>query len=227
MRDLLINPITIWIKWYFQSQKFLYLNRGKKIRLGYLAQVKASKVGLYATFYDRVAITHSIIDNYTYIGPNSKINNTSIGKFCSIGPDVKIGLGMHPTNLISTYPAFYSKQKQCQLTFTDKDYFDEAGCIHVGNDVWIGANVIVLDNVTIGSGAIIAAGAVVTKDVEPYSIVGGVPARLIKKRFSDSEIKKLIQIQWWNNDINWIRENHHYFNKPELFFKLFETQCNE
>ena len=93
----------------------------------------------------------------------------------------------------------------------EKNLFDEFPSTDIGNDVWIGNNVIIKYGVKIGDGAILGAGAVVTKDVEPYSIVGGVPAKVIKYRFSPDEIKFLLAFKWWDKDLNWLKENKHKF----------------
>lgn len=218
------NPITIWLYWLVRSRFILFKNRKKFLRLGYLTYVSNTKIGLYNTFYSHVSINNSEIDDFVYVASGTTILRTQIGRFCSIGPNVKIGLGLHPTNFISTHPAFYSTQKQCQITFADKNYFKELGKIIIGNDVWIGANVLILDNVSIGDGAIIAAGAVVTKDVEPYSVVGGLPARLIRMRFKYDEIQCLMGIEWWNRDIEWLKRNYALFNNPEDFFRLIDKR---
>jgi len=219
MKYLLKNPITIWLKWYFETIILLSKERGKNLKIGYLTSLNDVLIGKYNTFYDNIIISSSTIGDFVYIGSNTKISNATIGKFCSIGPDVKIGLGKHPSHLISTFPAFFATRKQCQITFADKDYFEESGPIVVGNDVWIGADAIIMDDVTIGDGAIIAAGAVVTKNVEPYAIVGGVPARLIKKRFAPDEIIKLQNFKWWDKDISWLTKNFRSFNYPDVFFE--------
>jgi acetyltransferase-like isoleucine patch superfamily enzyme len=121
-----------------------------------------------------------------------------VGSFCSIGPGTTIGgLGAHPLNMISTNPVFYSTLRQCGMTFSDADYFTEMKSVVLGNDVWVGANALILGGVTVGHGAVIAAGAVVTKDVPDYSVVGGVPAKVIKYRFTAEEIALLLKLQWW------------------------------
>ncbi|MDQ2179822.1 CatB-related O-acetyltransferase [Marinifilum sp. D714] len=217
MLKLLKNPMTIWFKWYLKSKKLQ--RRNKNLKIGYMSTLNNVSCGNYNTIYSNVLIDNTKLGNFVYVGGRTEICNASIGNFCSIAPDVKIGLGMHPTNFISTFPTFFSTRRQCQITFAKKNYFEEIGKVQIGNDVWIGANVIILDNVSIGNGAIIAAGAVVTKDVEPYSIVGGIPAKLIKKRFSESEIKKLESSKWWNKSNEWLEENFEMFNNPSEFFK--------
>jgi acetyltransferase-like isoleucine patch superfamily enzyme len=122
---------------------------------------------------------------------------------------------------VSTHPIFYSTKAQAGITFADRDYFEERKPIKIGNDVFIGANVIVLDGVTIGDGAIIAAGAVVTKNVPPYSIYGGVPAKLIRYRFEQETIDFLVNFQWWNKDREWLKNNFKYFHNIKEFFEEF------
>lgn len=215
------NPITIWLRWYFRYRKLLWRNRNKNIKVGYLSELINVKIGKYNTIYDNVFVTNSKIGDFVYIASNSRISNTTIGNFCSIGSNVEIVFGKHPTNLVSTFPAFYSTRKQCQITFTLNDSFDEIGYVNIGNDVWIGSNCIILDDVTIGDGAIIAAGAVVTHDVPPYTIVGGIPARSIRKRFNDNIIEKLLKFKWWDKDEKWLKENAHLFiNTNDFISKL-------
>lgn len=122
----------------------------------------------------------------------------AVGSFCSIGPGAVIGgLGVHPLHMISTNPVFYSTLRQCGMTFSDANYFTEMEPVSLGNDVWVGANALILSGIRVGHGAVIAAGAVVTKDVPDYAVVGGVPAKVIKYRFTDEEIALLLRLQWW------------------------------
>lgn len=143
-------------------------------------------------------ISESSIGAYSYISQNAYISYASIGKFCSIGPNLICGWGIHPTDGISTSPMFYSTLKQNGTTLADYNKIEERKLITIGNDVFIGANVTILDGVTIGDGAIIGAGAVVSKDIPPYAIAVGVPIHIVRYRFSDEQISKLKQIQWWN-----------------------------
>lgn len=152
-------------------------------------------------------VNNSQISSYSYIGNNCIIQNTTIGKFCSIANDVLIGLGNHPIDYFSTSPLFYRVNNPLKIQLVDSNTnFQEYKPIQIGNDVWIGARAIVLDGVTIGHGAIIAANSVVTRDVPPYAILGGIPAKLIKYRFTNEKIEQLLLSQWWNWDITIIKQ---------------------
>ena len=213
------NPLCRWIKWYLSSRLYIIKNREKNICIKNMAKVENSRLGFYNTIYDYAEIQNSIIDDFTYISANTKINKSIIGRFSSIGPDVKIGLGIHPTDFVSTSPVFYSTRKQCQISFVEKTLTQEYGTITIGNDVWIGANALIMDNIKVGDGAIIAAGAVVTKDVEPYSVVAGVPAKKIKQRFDNEKIKMLMELKWWNKELIWITENIDKFSNINHFLQ--------
>lgn len=146
------------------------------------------------------------VDDYSYISRNSYVNNTDIGKFCSIGPNFCCGLGIHPVNGISTSPMFYSARKQNGYSLVNENKIIESKKIIIGNDVFIGANVTVLDGITVGDGAVIGAGAVVTKNIPPYAITVGVPAKIIKYRFDNKQIDQLNRIGWWNFEIDKLKE---------------------
>ena len=148
--------------------------------------------------YDRCMLGKVSVGAYSYLNSDATVSNLQVGKFTSIGPNLKCGYGIHPTNYVSTSPVFFSTRKQCGVTFAESDYFAEQQTTVVGHDVWVGANVYLKDGVNIGHGAVVAAGAVVTKDVPPYAVVGGVPAKVIRLRFSESVIAELLGTEWWH-----------------------------
>lgn len=156
-----------------------------------------SQIGNKSHLFANCIVNHSFIGDYTYIGRNSLIQNTKIGNYCSISHEVICGLGRHPLDLFSTSPVFYKRNNPLYLQVVDKDIdFEEYLPISIGHDVWIGAHAIIMDGVSIGNGAVIAAGAIVTKDVPPYAIVAGIPAKIIKYRpMRDYIVKKG---EWWN-----------------------------
>lgn len=146
----------------------------------------------------------------TYCMQNCHIEG-NIGRFCSIAADVKVARGTHPTTLpyATTSPMFFSTRKQAGTTFTAIDRFEELKApVSIGNDCWIGQRALIVGGVTIGDGAVVMAGAVVTKDVPPYAIVGGVPARVVKYRYDEEMIDFLLKTQWWNKPIDWLKANH-------------------
>ena len=161
-----------------------------------------------------------------------------IGRFCSINDTARIW-NNHPVDYVTTHPLldhrmFYSFDKQekreeyCQKygKYFNNVNFENSALrkntpIRIGNDVWIGANVMILPGVAIGDGAILAAGAVVTKDVKPYTVVGGVPAKTIKKRFDDEMIETFLKIKWWEWTVDKIEENIELFYQPEVFCEKF------
>jgi acetyltransferase-like isoleucine patch superfamily enzyme len=153
----------------------------------------------------------------SYIGYNALISDTTIGKFCSIGPNLSCGWGIHPINGISTSPAFFSTKKQAGFTFSKVDKLDERKPITIGNDVFIGWNVTILDGVTIGDGAIIGAGAVVSKDIPPYAVAVGCPIQIIKYRFSKEIIDSLLASKWWDQDDSVLMEVEKNFFDVEKF----------
>ena len=146
----------------------------------------------------KTKVFNSSIGAYSYLSKHSSLVYAAVGKYCSIGPNSAIGLGHHTLNNLSTSPLFTEKHNATGHVWTDKQDIYPFKKVFVGNDVWIGTSVIIVGGVSIGDGAVIAAGAVVTKDVPPYAVVGGVPAKVIKYRFSEDVIKHLEELQWWN-----------------------------
>lgn len=162
-------------------------------------------VGVY-TYYDDFDDVHNFEKNVKYhfdfVG-----DKLIIGKFCMIASDVTFIMNgaNHPTNSISTYP-FEIFGNGWEKAMEEKTYPVKGDTV-IGNDVWVGYNATIMPGVRVGDGAIIATNSTVVKDVAPYSVVGGNPAKEIRKRFSDKQIEKLLEIEWWNWEIEKITEN--------------------
>jgi acetyltransferase-like isoleucine patch superfamily enzyme len=173
---------------------------------------KGAKIEYPVHFMHQVLVYGSVcIGKYTYINVNSIVYPlVKIGRFCSIARNCEIGVAEHPIYFVSTHPFQFNK-----TIFKSKEYLDIQKVkwlghreTIIGNDVWIGAKAIIKTGLCIGDGAVIASGAVVTKDIPPYAIVGGVPAKILKYRFTDPIIKELLDIKWWDINIEMLRHIH-------------------
>ena len=216
----------------------------KNLLKNIMFSIKWRKLNVKVSFSSKIAYT-SIVEGYnrfapqcrfdgklgkhSYIGENSYVSG-KVGRFCSIGDNVRVLSATHPVcSFVSTHPSFYSTREQSGTTFTDRQKFDEFILapskeyigVDIGNDVWIGSNVVIMGGINVGDGAIIAAGAVVTKDVEPYSIVGGNPARHIKYRFEEDVVKWLLISKWWEQTDIWLKKNAEHFASVSDFVEHF------
>jgi Acetyltransferase (isoleucine patch superfamily) len=206
------------LKEEFLKKKILK-EKNTNIKASIIPKIVIENIGSNCLISNQVEIYKDCvkIGDYTYIN-GGKIFYASIGKFCSIAYGVYIGSGEHFTERVTTFPV---KNKVAQISgYVD---FPEQKDSIIGNDVWIGNNVCINQGVTIGDGAIIASGAVVTKDVKPYTIVGGVPAKIIRKRFNNDVIEALLKIKWWEWDIEKIRQAsiNNEFDDIETFIQKY------
>ena len=157
---------------------------------------------------------------HSYCGEGCLIVHATIGRFCSIGNEVIIGTWLHPTHLVSTFPGFYSSSKHT-INLRQDENIKQTADVFIGNDVWIGHRAILFGGITIGDGAIIGAGAIVTKDVAPYAVVAGVPARTLRKRFQQSTVDHLLKLRWWDYDDETLRKYSDLFGDPDAFLDGF------
>ena len=156
------------------------------------------------------------IGENTYVNVGSNIISGKIGKYCSIGYQVDIGMFEHPIDRVSTSTYIYKKQKN--------EWNELSNPPIIENDVWIGSKATILQGVKIGNGAIVAAGAVVTKDVPPYAIVAGIPAKIIKYRFDEKTIDRLQKTKWWDKSEEWIIQNIELFENPKIFLEVSDEK---
>lgn len=161
-------------------------------------------------------VVGSTIGKHSDVGYDCVIINSSIGAFCSLGANIIIGGPPHTLDWVSTSPVFNENKDHLPQKFAYHKFSLDTST-KVGNDVWIGNNVLIKANVTIGDGAVLGMGSVVTKNVGPYEIWGGNPARMIRKRFDDDVIEKLLDTKWWEWDDKAIKESGHLFNDVKAF----------
>lgn len=159
----------------------------------------------------------SSIGAYSYVANNTDVESADIGKFCSIADHCRIGMGGHTLDMLSTSPIFTEALNATKTQWVPKDvHAAEDKRVIIGSDVWVGSHVLINGGVKVGHGAVIGAGAVVVKDVPPYAIVGGVPAKVIRYRFSPEIIQRLLELEWWNMDEEILKENICFFQRDNI-----------
>ena len=183
---------------------------------------------------NRVAEGAKVIDCHigygTIIGFHADLSCTRVGRYCSIAP--QIIRGHHPIDQVSTHPCFYSLARQAGFTYANEQSYEEFSyaepgeqiAVNIGNDVWLTTGVKILEGVTIGDGAVVLNNAVVNKDVPPYAIVGGVPAKLIRYRFDSETIDWLLNLKWWDKSEEWIKDHAPYFSDPKVLREVLEAE---
>jgi len=180
--------------------------------LGSYTQIQAHSVLLDVTMGD-----------FSYCAGYNQIYYTDIGRFCSIASFVRINPGNHPTYTRIAQHHFTYRSAQYGLGEDDADFFAwrKQDAITIGHDVWIGHGAIIMPGVQIGNGAVVGAGAVVTKDVPPYAVAVGMPARPIKVRFSSDLVEKIERCRWWDWDVDTLRERLDDFRNMEAFTRKY------
>jgi len=168
-------------------------------------------------------LVHANIGAHSYLGPRSIVAHATIGRYCAIAADVAIGTGSHPLERnVSIHPMFYLHRPP-KWGLVEADSFQEFRHTIVGSDVWIGTKAVLRDGIEVGHGAVLGAGAIATRDLEPYGVYVGAPARLVRFRFSNEEIAKLLAARWWDRDEQWIRRNARYFDDVGRFLADAES----
>ena len=187
-----------------------------------LAGIQESMIDKHAAICSGVRFYRSDIKKYSYVGKNTFITNTHIGAFTSISGDCYIGGTSHPLEWVSTSSVFHKWDNIVHKNFAHFEYeiFHDTT---IGSDVWIGQGCMIKSGVTIADGAVIGMGSVVTKDIGPYEIWAGNPAKLIRKRFTDEDIKQFISLQWWNWPEKKLEQYAELFNSPDMFLQ----QCKK
>lgn len=193
--------------------------------IGDFSTVRESNLGEHSTIQRNCDIWRLNLGKYSCVGRMSTIQGTIIGAFCALSWNLKIGGDDHDYGMLTTHPFWHNtswgiaEDEDFSKYYHEKEY--EEPC-EIGNDVWIGAGVSICRNVKIGDGCVIGAGAVVTRDIEPYSVVVGVPAKVIKKRFDYKTIERLENAKWWELPINVIKENLYLFRDKHLDENILE-----
>lgn len=188
-----------------------------KFRVSKLSLVDShSIISSKARIYSGVKVFNSQIGDFSYVTKGTQVIFASIGKFCSVGQESFIGLGHHTLDKLSTSPVFTEHLNATGYVWIKNKHNYPFKKVKIGNDVWIGARVLIMGGVNVGDGAVIAAGAVVTKDVPPYSVVAGVPAKVVKYRYSDEIIHYLLNLKWWNKSADELKQNLKIYSSENI-----------
>jgi acetyltransferase-like isoleucine patch superfamily enzyme len=184
-----------------------------------------SVLGKHSVLFRDVAMVDSALGAYSYVQSGTVVYNAEIGPFCSIASEAVIGLGVHPTSMVSTNPVFYDNKQPLPRFFTKTQQFTQVlPRTIIGPDVWIGQRAMVKAGVKIGAGAVIGAGSIVTKDIPPYSVAAGNPCRPIRLRFSEDVCQKLLDSRWWEFDEARLEKLAPLFSDPDSFLAEAEQR---
>lgn len=202
------------------GNKISYL-LSKAIKKSRLVAARSSTIHLTSKLESGTSFNNSNLGRHSFCGYDCDIDNADIGNFVSIANSVVIGGGRHPMEWVAMSPVFYEGRDSVKAKFSTHKR-DPINPVIIGHDVWIGRSAIVLAGVEVGIGAVVGAGAVVTKNVPAYAVVAGNPARLIRYRFSDSIIRRLLCTRWWELPDDRLHDLGQYFNDVERFLEIIE-----
>lgn len=215
----------IWNMIMEYRHKRMYGKSLYPVHISYKCDINNVEFEEHANVAHHAQISNATVGKRTSIGRYTKVRDAEIERYCSISWDVTIGAVSHPSNRITSHAFTY--RKKFGISSKDSSLYQKKTII--GNDVWIGCNSVIISGVKVGDGAIIGAGAVVTKDVQPYSIVAGVPAKVLNSRFEKEIVDRLEQIQWWNLEDDLLIKYQHLFSSElnEEVLNELENICNE
>lgn len=184
-----------------------------KRNIAFSARVEYSEISPKAKVWNHCKVFHSSLGDYSYVGKHSSLVYAEVGKFCSIASGTLIGMGTHTLNKLSTSSVFTEAKNGTGQKWVARKEVEPFRKVKVGNDVWIGTRAMVMGGVTIGDGAVVGAGAVVTKDVPPFAIVGGVPAKIIRYRLPEEVVDEVLKHEWWSLPDEQLKEHIQLFQK--------------
>lgn len=192
-------------------------------KTSFRATVIDSRIHRSAAVEHHANVRYSTVGRYTYVSARSALIHAEVGAFCSIAAGVSVGGGAHKLDSVSTSPAFFAGKNVLGVNLGNERFAPYKSTV-IGNDVWIGNRAMILQGVHIGDGAVIGAGAVVTKDVAPYTIVAGNPAREIRKRFDEDTVERLVRSRWWDMDVKKLTQLGAEFSSPSSFLDAVEGE---
>ena len=223
----ILRQLVNMLKYNKYKKKRIYIERNANV-------IGCDFYGGYNYVKSFSALVDCKIGTGTYVRDSCQFVKTEIGRYCSIAPRVKLVCGEHPLSKnVSTHPALCSDKAIAGLSFNHvfpfKEYktVDNGLYCKIGNDVWIGSDSLILGGISIGDGAVVAAGSVVTKDVPAYAIVGGAPAKIIRYRFNSDEISFLEKLKWWEKEADWIQDHISLFDDINLMMEILDAEGNE
>ncbi len=182
------------------DDKGLAQRKTEEPRIHTTAQLKSSRIGKYCEIGERVVLREVVVGDFSYFERNGEAIYTEIGKFCSIAANVRINALEHPVERLTMHKVTYRPNEYFRFQGLDDEFRERrrAKKVTIGNDVWIGHGAVILPGVRIGSGAVVGANAVVRRDVSPFEIVAGVPAKAIRFRFEEKIRARILESAWWD-----------------------------